>query len=305
MQANGNGEAIDTKQRKCKNVLSSAGAPLGTFPVIDPCSKKLFVPLGALQETRALHREGVPSLCRIFLEGRCRQGVNCFQAHADVATVVQLRAAALAEPSCCIFHGAPRKTANIPCGLSIAMKSDEASIRSRLTLPQVQVTNGLLTLFAAQGVNGGSSNSEVVVPVSSMCRLHGEGPCCRFGDECNFIHVCRDIIPVVLNDADSSPLSSEVVGDSSEAVAPPPAPLAISAVTQLIPLSASADANSTSPIWFDPLVLETTAPAHSEAPLGVSPVMNRSFWSFCSTPTGLIWRHNPYGSSRTSSVIET
>lgn len=37
-----------------------------------------------------------------------------------------------------------------------------------------------------------AANDKFVIPValSQVCRLHLDGPCCRFGDECRFLHVC-------------------------------------------------------------------------------------------------------------------
>jgi len=54
---------------------------------------------------------------------------------------------------------------------------------------------------AGSSGNGFSSSSDVppqplviTLPIGSVCRLHGERGGCRFGDDCKFLHVCRDII---------------------------------------------------------------------------------------------------------------
>lgn len=308
-----------------QNVLCAAGSPPGTFPVIDPHSKKLFIPLESMIDTRAMHREGVPSLCRIYIQGRCRQGNNCFQAHANTDTVLRLRAAALAQPSCCPSHGAPSNTMGLPQGLLITIRNDEGQTMARLVLPQLCVTNGLHTLVVAQSVAASPAAPEVVVPTSQLCRLHaghGGSQCCRFGDACSFIHVCR-VVSTELDGKDSAEGLAvcpppNVVPPMPETAIPPPPPLEMGmqlpprqvihrmgmSITVPVPMSASVGYAGTPPLNFDPLALAATAPLHGENiitySLGMSPVR-----SFSSTPNGLVWRHNPYGSSKTSSVIET
>lgn len=324
------------------NVLSAAGAPPGTFPVIDPFSKKLFIPMKSMIDTRAMHREGVPSLCRIFLQGRCRQDARCFQAHADNDTVLRLRAAALAEPSCCPVHGAPSASSELPESLQLVVNSDHGTILGRLPLSQVCVTNGLRTLLVAQGVTASCASPEVVLPVSALCRLHGGhggSPCCRFGEECNFVHICRErskemesnknngaaVVPpypapvaVHVPHDNGVPAVAEVCKVLHTPTSQQRPPILLSAgvtgprqmsgplmdPSAAMPMSASVGYSGTPPLNFDPLGLAATAPTRNKAvvtyPMGMSPVR-----SFSSTPNGLVWRHNPYGSSKASSVIET
>lgn len=75
--------------------------------VVDPATRKLLIPLAAVFETRAQHRNTLPSLCQLFLSNRCRQGGNCYQVHAAWEAVEQLRGEVDALPCCCVRHGDP------------------------------------------------------------------------------------------------------------------------------------------------------------------------------------------------------
>jgi hypothetical protein len=84
----------------------AAAAAQGRLIVVDPMRPKLRVPLSAIQNTRALTRSGAnPSLCMLFLHGKCRQEGNCHQVHADPATIHALREEAASQPTCCQEHG--------------------------------------------------------------------------------------------------------------------------------------------------------------------------------------------------------
>lgn len=331
MHRNKNRKRRVPEGRPVQNILSTDGIPPGTFAVIDPFSKRLFIPNEAMLDTRAMHRKGVPSLCRVFLEGRCRQGSNCFQAHANVDVVTTLRAAALEEPTCCALHGAHSNTTGLDPGLVLFIKNDDGDTVLRARLEETVVTNGLRTLIAAQASAVGMVvPTEVVVPTSSLCRLHSGqagAPCCRFEGECNFVHLCHQLVPrtepqvglaamdppyvaPIIAIADTDPAPDEVmtmldtatnhIPTSSVQVRGAPA----SSFT--VPMSVSANLGVTPTIRFDPLALASTAPSPVADSCGLlmgrSPVMARSF---SSTASGLVWRHNPYNSSHASSVIET
>ncbi|KAG5474547.1 hypothetical protein LSCM1_03334 [Leishmania martiniquensis] len=317
--------------RSVQNVLSTEGIPPGTFAVIDPLSKRLFIPLEFMLETRAMHRKGVPSLCRVFLEGRCRQGANCFQAHANVDLVRELRAKALAEPTCCALHGGPSDASGIDPALRLIVRNDDGETVGCAQLQRTLVTNGLRTLIAAQvNAAGMPAQVDVVVPTSALCRLHSGAdgsPCCRFEGECNFVHLCRQVVVGIDQRRENAKVEKHVAAPVSAGGRPPGAnyeeykavvetginryafsplqmrPQPASSVT--VPMSVSANLGATPPIRFDPLALAATAPSptpDSGLPMGRSPLMSRSF---SSTASGLVWRHNPYNSSHASSVIET
>ncbi|KPA85064.1 hypothetical protein ABB37_01481 [Leptomonas pyrrhocoris] len=331
MHRNRNRRRRAPEGRPVQNILSTDGIPTGTFAVIDPFSKRLFIPTEAMLDTRAMHRKGVPSLCRVFLEGRCRQGSNCFQAHANVDVVTALRAAALEEPTCCALHGARSDASGLDLSLALLTQNDSGDTVLRARLEETVVTNGLRALIAAQAnAVGMVAPTEVVVPTSSLCRLHSGlagAPCCRFEQECNFVHLCRQLVrrtepqgglaaedpPYVvpmISVIGSDPAPDEVMTmldtatnhlltSSAQGRGPP-------ASSFNVPMSVSANLGVTPPIRFDPLALAATAPSPTPDSgvqmMGRSPIMARSF---SSTTSGLVWRHNPYNSSHASSVIET
>ncbi|RNC57706.1 hypothetical protein TcCL_ESM04664, partial [Trypanosoma cruzi] len=73
--------------------------------VVDPATRKLLIPCNFIYATRAQHRATIPSLCQLFLHGRCRQGTQCHQVHASLDAVVALRSRVGKLPCCCVFHG--------------------------------------------------------------------------------------------------------------------------------------------------------------------------------------------------------
>ncbi|EPY32028.1 hypothetical protein STCU_03013 [Strigomonas culicis] len=287
-------------------------------------------------ETRAMHRQGVPSLCRIFLEGRCRQGANCFQAHADTTAVAVLRKQALAQPSCCIAHGVQCVLSGIPIDVTIFIKADDESVLDSLRLSEVAMTNGLRTLISAQ-CTGASGPAEVYVPISSLCRLHAGhngSPCCRFEGDCGFVHLCREVLARLklasaLADGLKTPLCDTATPAPAEKAAAPEsaAPLPMQLVTSPIAisvpdmapkppfeitastptarrgqmsssrLSTSVGVVRTPPITFDPMALASTAPSIKDPQSFPFSMSPFTSRSFSSTPNGVVWRHNPYAST--------
>lgn len=73
--------------------------------VVDPVTRKLLIPTQYIFDTRAQQRGTLPSLCQLFLSGRCRQGQGCYQVHADWEAVQRLRAQVDSLPCCCPDHG--------------------------------------------------------------------------------------------------------------------------------------------------------------------------------------------------------
>lgn len=73
--------------------------------VVDPVTRKLLIPTQYIFDTRAQQRGTLPSLCQLFLLGRCRQGQGCYQVHADWEAVQRLRAQVDSLPCCCPGHG--------------------------------------------------------------------------------------------------------------------------------------------------------------------------------------------------------
>ncbi|KPI87773.1 hypothetical protein ABL78_3131 [Leptomonas seymouri] len=73
--------------------------------VVDPVTRKLLIPKQYIFDTRARQRGTLPSLCQLYLSGRCRQGQGCYQVHADWMAVQRLRAQVDSLPCCCPGHG--------------------------------------------------------------------------------------------------------------------------------------------------------------------------------------------------------
>lgn len=148
---------------------------------LDHLSTKLRIPGSAVEPTNAMYDDGlVPGVCRLYMEGRCRQGSRCFQVHANPEVVEKLRQEALEQPTCCFFHGAPCTSSGLPLNLQVNVGG------TSITLPRMNSTNCLWSAYAERG------DSTLDLPREKVCREHRRG-LCRFGEECGFLHICREI----------------------------------------------------------------------------------------------------------------
>ncbi|CAM45060.1 conserved hypothetical protein [Leishmania braziliensis MHOM/BR/75/M2904] len=199
---------------------------------IDTASTKLNIPMTAVEPTLAFEDDGlVPGVCRLYMEGRCRQGDRCFQVHADPSVVQQLRRVALNTPSCCPAHGAKCNMEGFPLGLVVVIDPPrekevglavEAKVERESGCAAVSPSSGELntTSTGDDAYNGNNVTSTeqrftialhnvcptrylwsryeenggmlLHVPKSKICREHRKG-LCRFGNECSFLHLCRQI----------------------------------------------------------------------------------------------------------------
>ncbi|RNE96496.1 hypothetical protein TraAM80_09762 [Trypanosoma rangeli] len=183
--------------------------------VVDPATRKLLIPCDCIYPTRAQQRAAIPSLCQLFLQGRCRQGTLCHQVHANVDTVVVLRGHVGNLPRCCSFHGDD----------DIAGVLNERSWLSKVVLyiPEVSFEGGYVPLSRigytvpiskmlneldsdvvraldsyGQSAHEGSAPPEgsplIVLGAGDIpiCRLHVKERC-RFAEECSFLHLCKEI----------------------------------------------------------------------------------------------------------------
>ncbi|CCW68549.1 unnamed protein product [Phytomonas sp. Hart1] len=306
------------KSVKKHSVLNMPEVPQGTFPVIDYGSKMLFLPMEAMVETRALHREGVPSLCRIYMSGRCLQGSKCHQAHTDAKLVSEFRAIALAEPSCCEKHGVSTDSSEIHADFSFTVKDDKRNRSFYVGPYEYCITKGLRDILADR--ESVPEMTELTVPFSSLCKLHtgAEGTkCCRFGSECKFVHICRELLFAmegsILNSMAASvelPLKHEFSSTHQFMKILTSAKDSLSDVkdralgVSMDPLmSGSLDFNSQPSTQPESLNLLTPPPSsiryrwlQSEAPIVTS---------YGTSPVSVVWRHNPYPSSLNLSSIET
>lgn len=158
---------------------------LGCISVVDPQRRKLQLPASIIRHTKALgSRLTTPSLCLLYQAGRCRQGANCYQIHADPETVAALRAKAERQLCCCSIHG----DANSNMWNVLAHSHRSISVgRSVIPLTHVAFTAGLQRIL---------NDERLTVPVnpSLLCRLQEQPTSCRYGADCKFLHICREIL---------------------------------------------------------------------------------------------------------------
>lgn len=155
-------------------------APDGTVAVVDPMSRKIAIPRGALRETLALSRAGTPSLCILFLRGRCRQGTQCHQVHAEPETVFRLREDARKLPTCCAEHS------DINAGM---LKAEWRARNIEVNGVVIEAKNLAYTV-GLKKIFSDNPDGTVRIPVPTVCRLHVTERC-RYSEDCKFIHVCR------------------------------------------------------------------------------------------------------------------
>ncbi|CAD2218330.1 hypothetical protein AGDE_11757 [Angomonas deanei] len=211
----------ETARPRNTPLRNRSGTPVNTTGVpsifaIDHESTKLRIPLSAVAPTQALQDDGlVPGVCRLYLEGRCRQGDRCFQVHVDPQTLQVLRQDALLEPSCCYFHGASCNYEGYPLGLTVAVTEPTRETEAGDTRAVVNKSQSPETSVAADDHTPSEEPKQVVVslhfisptrflwdlykgcglqhltvPRNRICKQHCKG-LCRFGDECSYLHVCR------------------------------------------------------------------------------------------------------------------
>ena len=181
-----------------------------TMLVVDPISRKLNVPLECISETLARFRQGTPSLCMLNLNGRCRQGANCHQVHADPQVVFALRAQAQQSLMCCMTHG-DRATMQREWQERYYI---QFSGGSGVTIPinRLAVTQGLLRYIddfeQSNGVPEDPEQQVCLAPsVTTICRLHGQDRC-RFSEDCKFLHLCKELLWSEISAAGISPSHS-------------------------------------------------------------------------------------------------
>lgn len=259
-----------------------------TILVVDPQTRKLSIPLAAVLPTQALNRpDRVPSICMLFLCGRCRQGTNCHQLHADPVIVEQLRSDASQRMSCCPEHGEEVST---PTLHEVAPAITKINLEGFLfAAGRVATTNGIRRAVTDCYDAAGTPDT-LTITRSQVCRLHVQGRC-RYAEDCNFIHLCRPYtsapenaeLNAMLNAATPKQLTRagfyrSTPGQQYSPMMVPPSPLysgmpatPVFGNDSMMPLDAQEDS------------AETTPPS--------TPALNDSIRR---TPVGVAWRHEPY-----------
>ncbi|KAG8344183.1 hypothetical protein TRVL_04992 [Trypanosoma vivax] len=155
------------------------------IPVVDPQRSKLHVPFSAIFPTKALGgRVSFPSLCLLFQAGRCLRGSNCYQMHIDPDVVRRLRQINESLPFCCTFHG----DCNSKMWDAQGRANHTITIKGvTVPLSHVAYTNGL-ERFVLKSNHSGSLNT------CAICRLHCRPGGCRYGADCWYVHICREVL---------------------------------------------------------------------------------------------------------------
>ncbi|KEG12164.1 hypothetical protein DQ04_01931000 [Trypanosoma grayi] len=198
---------IDAKEGVTYN---SKGIPC--MVVVDPATRKLLIPCESVYPTRAQQRATIPSLCQLFLQGRCRQGAHCHQVHAALDAIVALRSQVESLPWCCTLHGDQDHAGVMEEGswlskvvlhlpefdyeggyVPINRVGYTAALRRLLkeryarVVGEEQDESGDVGELAAEAERLVLDASDQVI-----CRLHIFDRC-RYAEECRFLHLCKDI----------------------------------------------------------------------------------------------------------------
>jgi hypothetical protein len=165
----------------------------------------------------------------LFLDGRCRAQNLCHQAHVDLEVIEYLRKEALSMPTCCLEHG-DLHSSNVA---QIVGEGRQVWLHGR-PLDTWNIANTLGLQRVARECPAGR---DIELMPRNICRLH-LGNKCRYVEECNHVHICRELKDLVIPSELSFSASSVIsVGEQSPSTPPtpalsetnlPPTPLALS-----------------------------------------------------------------------------
>jgi hypothetical protein len=178
--------------------------------VLDPLTRKLRVPTNLIVPTAATATLGTtPSLCLAFLEHRCRHPW-CRQAHIPPHVVQRLRQEAQSAPTCCFDHKSPQDITFLTTRfqhIDIAFPNG-----NRVCVPtsRLAVTVGLQR-HIAQVVPKSKFGPSFEVSSRMVCRLHLNHRC-RYLEDCNNLHVCREHEPLQTAFTELGPDRSPLAG---------------------------------------------------------------------------------------------
>ena len=163
--------------------------PGETIWVLDPHTRKLKVPADLIVPTAATAMQGTtPSLCLAFMEGTCRHPW-CRQAHVSREVVERLREEAQNAPNCCRKHECVGSTTFLTDRFQVVEVVFSNGKRTSVASDQLACTVGLQR-HLAQNVSKEKSG-KLELNSRMVCRLHMNNRC-RYLDDCNNIHICRE-----------------------------------------------------------------------------------------------------------------
>lgn len=169
--------------------------------MVDPVLKRfgrLFIAPNFVSPTKApvVHGgliSGLPVLCAAHMKGECTEDSACLHVHADPTYIRTLRDTLLSmqTANCCLGHG------HLP-----SCRRDFQSLISNMTVVVVKETGHevvvaqrhiAVTAFWDQFLTkkASTSNGLLRFSVSRVCRLHQRNSC-KFGPDCNNLHLCRE-----------------------------------------------------------------------------------------------------------------
>lgn len=252
--------------------------------VVDPMTRKLSLPWACILATRAQQRASIPSLCQLFLQGRCRQGFNCHQVHADPLVVERLRMQVQSLPVCCTTHGDGDHTDG-PHDPRLLLVSNLLWNDGLIPIHRLSNTVGLQRIVQMNQVVliGDRPAIAATGSFANICRLHVVDRC-RFAEDCKFLHVCKQVAaqdPLFQSAHSGSPSHQRPAFTSYSRGGPmPPSPLfvpsAVHEMPQVLNLSITEPGCATPPTPVSP----------GEASPGAS---SRRYSS-----NGAEWTHEPY-----------
>ena len=160
---------------------------VGTVGIRDCNNIVLQVPEAFIIPTRCnIHATPAPSLCQLYVGGRCRQGANCLQAHATSNVIFTLREVKQPSVACCWHHGDGDGRP----------KSEFAFASKVIWINGVDVPSHFFSpTYGLQKLMDEASKLKevnITTNASSICRVHAYDVC-QFKESCKFLHVCRQV----------------------------------------------------------------------------------------------------------------
>eukprot|EP00667_Euglena_gracilis_P006344 EG_transcript_6399 len=166
------------------------------IPVFDPALKRfgaLWIPKQFVNPTAAQFLEQPTTmLCLAHQRGECQAFEQCNQIHLDVPFTEVLRQTLLSQPSsnCCLAHGdQPTRRRDFQGMLDVVSVVITVDKDREVQVPRVHMT---VTSFWDQFLKKDfcTLNPLMRFNVARICRLH-QRDACKFGMDCNNVHICR------------------------------------------------------------------------------------------------------------------